>query len=552
MQKLGYDPRNEGWKYIRLPQSIYLTAPTGERYYFGYSDPRFKYFEEEKSSFREIVTYGFLGFGEFNKTPDGLWSNNKFSLPPAILDLLLDATTEIREEQIKVWQNLFYRDPELVRQVGQLKRIFPYTQDGMYLYGENIEREFRERLLSLQGIVFITRPADTKINFEVQLKEHGLPDTKVFKKLLLGLVTRDLQYRDQPFNWAALTFQLYGLDNTQTLMQDLPDFFFTSVTHFQIKTEQFAQLLRFLHGVSFVRFRKLIEDDKSVFTNSLFGQNTGSNMRWLEDNFSLDSKDKAKPYFWEFVDQHKISTGDAIEMVGMNRDIKTLLEPIQTDIPVLYRDKVLEFRAPHHGLELYGWGKKLHNCLDQKYGAITRRTKRDFMFGIFESGKLIGAVQLSDTFRVRELRVGPNGKFDAEKEKTFRELVHKRLLKFNPSVRMRRALHNELEDLLTAPCIRPMLNVSPPGSVEIDKAPERLSQANEIILEYIKDLIGARVINAQQAQPLVRMAPQIIKRMVQQLGSRVPDNLRELALRSKRPRVPGGILPVPRSQPSPG
>src|SRR5271154_5686625 len=125
MQKLGYDPRNEGWRYIHLPQSIYLTSPTDERYYFGYSDPRFKYFAEAKSSFREIVTYSFLGFGEFHKTPDGLWSNRKFSVPSAVLDMLLDSTTEIRDEQILVWQNLFYRDPDLVKQVGSLKRIFP-------------------------------------------------------------------------------------------------------------------------------------------------------------------------------------------------------------------------------------------------------------------------------------------------------------------------------------------------------------------------------------------------------------------------------------------
>lgn len=557
MQKLGYDQRNEGWLYIHLPQSIYLTSPDADRYYFGYSDPRFKYFEEGKLAFREIVTYSFLGFGEFRKTPDGLWSNSKFSVPAPILDMLLESTNDIRDEQIVMWRNLFTRDPELVRQVGSLKQIFPYTRDGMYLYGQNIETEFRKRLLSLQGIVFFHQAADSNLSFEAQLAEHGLPDTKVFKKTILGLVTKDFTYRSSPFNWAALVFQLYGLDNTQNLMRDLPDFFYTSTAHFQIRTEAFAQLIQFLRGVPFQKFRKLVEEDRAVFTQSLFGDKTLENMKWLESNFTLDPKDEEKPYFWAFIDRHKISLPDAIAVISLHRDLKTMLEPIETDIPVLYRDKVLEFRSPRNGLELYGWGKRLHNCLDQKFNAITRRTDRDFIFGIFESDKLVGAVQLSSAFKVRELRAQTNGTFDSEKEKRFNELIRVEIKKLNPAVQMRKALKNQLFDILTA-SIRQFGLVEGGDMVVLAKANERemkekaqvnFDKALKLVTDHVDELRSSHVIDDKQLKTLKLMAPQIVRRTVEQLGTKVPDSLRALLKSSKRQRGRAGIPQAVHSQP---
>lgn len=555
MQKLGYDPRNEGWKYIRLPQSIYLTSPTDERYYFGYSDPRFKYFFEAKSSFREILTYSFLGFGEFNRTAEGLWSNNNFSVPSAILDMLLEATTEVRVEQFLVWRNLFTRDPELVREVAALKRIFPYTRDGMYLYGQDIRKELQERLLSLQGIVFFPQPPDSKLNFEEELKAFGLPDTKVFRKALLGIVTKDFCYRPQAFNWASFCFQLYGLDNTQNLMRDIPDFFHTSDSCFKINTESFATLARFLGGVTFPRFRKLVEEEREIFTHNLFDGRTEENMKWLETNFTLDPKNKDKQYFWAFVDRHKISVSDAISLVGMNRNMEEMLKPVETDIPVLYKDETLEFRMPRNCLELYGWGKRLHNCLHQesKHAVITRRQDRGFIFGIFEKGNLIGALELTAAFRIVELRAMTNKKFDTVREQKLQELVRIEIKKINPLAQMRKALRWELEDILERrPALGILLGKLSEKELKVENRrvdEEKIVQATKKITDFIQALKDSHVIDDKQQVKLCKVAPQIIRRTVDQLGTKVPDSLRALVLRSKRPRARRETPPVPCAQP---
>lgn len=538
MQKIGYNPKNEGWLYVHLPQSMYLTSPKSERYYFGYSDPRFKYFTQNSHSFQEICTYSFLGFGEFNKTADGLWSNNNFSVPSAILDMLLEATTEVRVEQFMVWRNLFRRDPELVRQVGALKLIYPYTRDGMYLYGQSISEEFRNRLMDLQGIVYFQAGAEAKLSFEESLEKFKLPDTKVFRKLLLDQVTRSFHYTESPFTWAALCFRLYGLDNTQTMLRECPQFFRTQAGNFPLDSEAFQFLVKFLSGVEFKQFRKQIVEDINVFSSSLFGQSSENNRRWFENNFSLDRDNKERPYFWDFAAKHKIKLPDAIALLGANCSIEEMLRPITSGIEILYRDKDLLFRSPRTGMELYAWGKRLSNCLFQKLNQITGRGRRNFIFGIFEQEALIGAVQLSPAFRTVEIQVSK--KFDPDKEKAMKEIVLQQIKKLNPSIEMRKVLRYDLEDVLMG---KYAMAVSP--LTDGDK----IAKAEKIITDYVKELFGNNVIDEAQQKALNKMAPQMVRRSIDELGARAPDSLRALLNDSKYRRARHESPLESRSQP---
>src|ERR1035437_4626319 len=180
---------------------------------------------------------------------------------------------------------------------------------------------------------------------------------------------------------------------------------------------------------------------------------------------------------------------------------------------------------------------------------------RDFLFGIFESGKLIGAVQLTSSFRVRELRAQVNRAFDPTREKSLHKIVQDCVCKLDPAVQMRKALKNQLEDILTEP-ERPMgvtaMNGVPllPGAATLSidrkaKAQESLDKALDLITNYVKELREQHIIEDKQHRTLNRMAPQIIRRTVDQLGTKVPDSLRELVLRSKRPRARRETLPVP-------
>lgn len=536
---------NDGWLYIKLPQSIYLTSPQSDRYYFGYSDPRFKYFSTQEYSFQDVCTYGFLGFGEFRKTQDGLWSNNNFSVPHSILDMLIESTMEIRQEQFDVWKNLFRRDPELVREISLLKSTFPYTKDGMYLYGQ-IPLGLQAKLVRLQGIRFFASSA-LGLSFEKDMERHGLPITKALRGLMLDTVTDNFRYHPSAFLWAALIFRLYGPDNLMTMLRDHRHFFLSHCP-FLLDSDHFGFMIEFLKGVDFKQFKKNIEH--SITTNdlarSIFPDEVKRNN--FRKNFALDPNDKSKPYFWDFTRRHKIKFGDVFHLLSLEGKIDEMMRPLRVDIPILYDKDDLKFRAPENPFELFSWGKALSNCLYDKLKYIDKRYGHyNHIFGIFHKHRLIGAVQLSETFRIVEMQAFAGNDFKDFKRADLEKIVKDAAKKLNPVFQIYQVLSEKFDRILMN-----VLDGKLKKSEVKDLYKKRVEDVNQIIGQQMETMRKDLALTDERFAEVQALRPQIWKRYLldaEERNVKIPDALRVLLVGSKRQPAKRGTPRQSHSQP---
>lgn len=429
--------QNPGWLYIQLPQSVYLTDPEGRRHYFGYADPRFKYFDQGLT-FREIVTYSFLGCGEFIQDPDqNVWRNQNFAIPGGILDMLIEANPSDRDESFTIWKNAYSRSPELVEMVGKLKTIRSFTRDGMCLYSsDKLSNEFINTLQA-HGFRFFSYQQKLP-KLETILETSGLPGTRVFKKLMLDALLRTNTFHPVVLGWIRLVFDLYGLDRAQQMLtkdyeqccrcgQILMD-------GTEIKERPLERLKKFFKGLTFEQFRRVLAVEDKTALNGLLVAVT-EQLETFTKHFSLDPKETEPPYLWGFLRQHRIDVEHVVAVFQNPERANLLFVPIHADIPVLYKDDKYLIRSPANGMEVLTWGHKLLNCLRYRTGYTAMVGY--WLFGVYEEEKLIAALEINSDLRITELRGLDNKNLPEEKNSFLRKKILKALVPFDPMTKVR-------------------------------------------------------------------------------------------------------------------
>jgi hypothetical protein len=120
-------------------------------------------------------------------------------------------------------------------------------------------------------------------------------------------------------------------------------------------------------------------------------------------------------------------------VVSLHRELTrmhTLIEQEESKMPFVYESKFLkmerrledlELRLPLNGVELRAWGEELGNCLGSYEERIRRRVCT--VFGIYRSGKLLGALELRDGMMAQ-----CSGRFNRPLEKDLRKKIEKQFI----------------------------------------------------------------------------------------------------------------------------
>lgn len=415
MQLSGSHDKNEGWRYVKLPQTVYLISPRGDNFYFGYADPRFKFLTEAppRYSFHEICTYSFLGCGEFKKVSEGIWTNNKFQIPLAVLDMLIEYSGTKRQEIFTIWKNLYARDPELVRKISNIRNIQAFTEDGMYLYSPNISDELSQEINNHQGL-FIFRTRKEIPKFEELLEKNALQNTKALRNALMPVLLKRNTFNPRVFSWCCLINKLFNQDVVVWFLREHPDTFTSSLT-FPDDYEEGVVLdtIKFLKGFGKVFLKKLlIESPGEVQELITCFKNSRDNGKFFE-KFSLDKKSADKPYFFSYLKRYKIPVSAIPLILESKLGFSELNVSFDFGVPrVLHKVDEFEFIVPETRFELLAWGYKLKNCIrnmeDSKFD------KNRFIVGIFEKGDLIGACYVNDMYSVSSFLRAFNTQFEKE------------------------------------------------------------------------------------------------------------------------------------------
>lgn len=498
--------QNPGWKYIRLPQSMYLTSPEGCRFYFGYADPRFKYFDQGLT-FREIVTYSFLDCGEFHQDINSnVWRNHNFAIPGAILDMLIETKPEDRAESFMIWKNVYSRNPELINKISSLKTIRSFTRDGMYIYTPEIIPDELIGLLRAQGFNYFC--AGGKIpQFEDMLESLDLPTTRVFRKSLLSVLIKGTRIDIQLFGWVKLFLELFGLDRTQNALQETPEQFnrwsknCALLEDGVLNEKAFDNLKKFFNGLSIDQFYKVVDCDADEPALFLFKSVSGQ-LDSFTKYFSLDPKSEDPPHLWTFMRNYKIPFEYVGTVFSNPEKAESLFKPIISNIPVLYKDKTYLIRSPINGMEVIYWGHKLKNCLRYR---MYLSNAAYWLFGVYEGDNLIAALQVTDSYEISQFLAFGNQPLPAAQHDALLKIIRKQLSKYNPLTKLRLELLKKFKkfenETLTEAIYQDMLRtIREQVEVLVEKGALRVPKRPEQLLYTLKeDIEGLRYYLAQRS-----------------------------------------------------
>ncbi len=372
---------------MRLPQTLYAKGPDGRNYYFGRSDIRFEVMEQdENAELRDIATYGFLGCGEFYLQADGTFSNGRFAIPPSTFSLLRSVTDiEERKRYLLVWENLFHRKPEAVRDAVALRNLRAFTADGMYL---GTRGGIPESLRDIPGLFIFKQPP--KETFEELL--GGRKISKPVRKLLLEALTRNNQYNESVWPWFRAISDSFTIDQVQRLMEvlDISLLEFENIFYGNIyvpaATRLFSGLgFRYLYGKITSKQNGNSPNDLMLLV-SVFAQYQIQ----IGKQFKLGPEEgpEQRLDFFQYIKDQGLGFRSAMLLAltcNAGDAAQTFFEK-QEDIPRRIQDDY-EVRLPFTRAELKSWGYILRNCL--KGGSYSPSQ----IWGIFQKGQLIGACQ---------------------------------------------------------------------------------------------------------------------------------------------------------------
>lgn len=411
-----------GWEYIKLPQSFYAKDPQGNAFYLGPADVRFPLLDSDMQ-LEDIATYSFLGCGKFYLQSDGTFSNGRMSLPPVTFELLHQLPEKKRKEQFRLWENLWHRRPEIIRDAVALTRLYPFTNDCIYL---STDAAVPDSFKDIPGLVIFSGNPERRF-------EEGLGDRKISKpirQLMLNALTANNRYRPTAWSWFRELFSAFTNDQVQLFLSEV------DIAKLQYREAGAAQSW----PAAPLHTGELLKGFGLKYLLGKFKENSDGNMP--SDFFTLASMYAENRHVVErqFCIETEVGKRDPkrLNLFKYCKDQRVALRMvcgliisctedmggrpffrIPSDVPTLEMEGY-RVRLPIDKFELRSWGYILSNCIKNGYYKPTN------VWGIFRENTLIGACDFDyDKMQPRQISTHRNIAFPKGEEFFLVEMIRK-------------------------------------------------------------------------------------------------------------------------------